>query len=275
MPAPQASVMQQLAKTKFASFGLKVPQNWNPPAGQAGEHYGRAFKPEEKVTAPAMGMPVLFQPASLNKYHTDVQKMLHAKFTSYIDGICSAVCSAWSQWQTAATMTGLVVAGPTVSVGMIVGPPLTPLIMASAPKATPQELKYSTAIAQVIGTGWLTFTATIKIPGLPLFPAYAALPTPVAPPMPHPPIPLASLPQMPASIMATALKAQKMVAHADPQAQYASELFEAVAHAFEQTYNLWKASALLTNLLVVATGGTPISPLPAVGTATMPPGGIV
>jgi hypothetical protein len=267
--------MQQFARAKFASFGLKVPQNWSQPQGEAGDHYSRAFKPDEKVTAPAVGTPPLFQPASLNKYHTDVQKMLHAKFGAYIDGICSAICSAWSQWQTAATMTGLVVAGPTVSVGVLVGPPLTPLIMATAPKATPQELKYSTAIAQVIGTAWLTFTATIKIPGLPLFPGYAALPTPVAPPMPHPPIPLASLPQMPASIMATALKGQKIMAHADPQAQYAPQLFESVAHAFEQTYNVWKASTQLTNLLVIATGGTPISPLPAVGTATMPPGSLV
>jgi hypothetical protein len=275
MPAPQAKMMQQLARAKFASFGLKVPQNWQAPQGSAAEHYDRAFKPDEKTSTPAMGTPPLFQPASLNKYHTDVQKMLCAKFGDFIDGICSAICSAWGEWQSLATMTGLVVAGPTVSVGAIVGPPLTPLIMKSAPKGSPQELKFSTAIAQVVGTGWDAFTLTIKIPGLPLFPGYAALPTPVAPPMPHPPIPLASLPQMPATIMATALKAQKIAAHGDPQAQYASELFESVAEAFEQTYNMWKGTTTLQNLVVIATGGTPVSPLPAVGTATLPPGGIV
>lgn len=275
MPAPQASMMQQVARAKFASFGLKVPQNWKDPQGDAGDHYSRAFKPDEKVTAPAMGTPPLFQPASLNKYHTDVQKMLHSKFGEYIDGICSAICSAWDTWQKAATMTGLVVVGPTVSVGAIVGPPLTPLILAQAPKTTPMLAKYSQAIATVIGTGWLTFTATIKMAPLPLFPGYAALPTPVAPPMPHPPVPLASLPQMPASIMANALKAQKIAMHGDPQAQYASELFESIAFAFEQMYNAWKLSSSITNLLVIATGGTPISPLPAAGTATMPPGGLV
>jgi hypothetical protein len=267
--------MAMLAKTKFASFNLKVPQNWQDPQGEAGDQYGRAFKPEERTTAPVVAPIPLFQAASMNKYHTDTQKMLHSKFTEFIDGICDAICSAWSQWQSMATMTGLVVAGPTVSVGQIVGPPLYPLIMLKAPKASPQLAKYSNAIAQVISNGWLAFTATIKIPGLPLFPAYSALPTPVAPPMPHPPIPLASLPQMPATIMATALKAQKIAAHADPQAQYASQLFEAVSYAFEQSYNLWKASTTINNLLVVATGGTPISPLPAVGTATMLPGGIV
>jgi hypothetical protein len=275
MPAPQAQVMQMLAKTKFAGFGLKVPQNWKDPQGDAGDHYSRAFKPDEKVSTPAMATPPLFQPASLNKYHTDVQKMLCAKFGEFIDKMCAAICSAWGQWQSMATMTGLVVAGPTVSVGQIVGPPLYPLIMKEAPKGSPQELKYSDPIAQVISTGWLTFTSTIKIPGLPLFPAYAALPTPVAPPMPHPPVPLATLPQMPASIMANALKAQKVAMHGDPQAQYASELFESISYAFEQTYNLWKLQTTLQNIIVIATGGTPISPLPAVGTATLPPGGIV
>ena len=60
MPAPIASAMQQLARLKFTSFGLKVPQNWRDPSGEAGDHYGKAFKPEEKMTQP--GMPMLFQP---------------------------------------------------------------------------------------------------------------------------------------------------------------------------------------------------------------------
>src|SRR5262249_3792449 len=104
MPAPQAMIMQNLARTKFASFNLKVPQNWPDPQGAAADHYGRPFKPDEKTSTPAMGTPPLFTPASLNKYHTDTQKMLHAKFGGFIDGICSAICSAWSQWQSMATM---------------------------------------------------------------------------------------------------------------------------------------------------------------------------
>jgi len=274
MPAPQATIKQQLARAKFASFGLKAPQNWTDPQGSAADHYGRAFKPEEKTSTPAIGTPPLFQPASLNKYHTDTQKMMHSKFGAFIDGICSAICSAWSTWQSAVTMTGLVVAGPTVSVGQLVGPPLTPLILKDAPKGSPAELKFSNVVAQVIGTAWLSFTASIKIPGLPLFPAYSALPTPVAPPMPHPPIPIASLPQLPVPILCQTLKMQMIAQHADPQAQYHKELYEAIAHAFEQSYNQWKATSMITNLLVVATGGTPVSPLPAVGTATMPPGGL-
>src|SRR6266850_2477890 len=105
MPAPQASAVSQLARLKFTSFSLKVPQGWKDPQGAAADHYGRAFKPEEKATAP--GMPPLFQPASLNKYHTDAQKMHIGKIGSFIDDITKAICSAWSQWQSMATMVGV------------------------------------------------------------------------------------------------------------------------------------------------------------------------
>lgn len=282
MPAPPAIMMQTFAKQKFASFNLKVPQNWQDPQGSAGDHYGRAFKPEEKGTTPAMGAPLLFQAASRNKYHTDTQKMLCSKFGSFIDGICSAVCSAWSQWHSLSTMVGFVVAGPTVSAGQIVGPPLYPLIMASAPKANPSELKYSNVIAQVIGTAWLTYTATIKLAGMPLFPAYSALAVPVAPPMPHMPVPIAQFINVPVSVTMDILKGQKIAMLGDPQAQYAKELFESIAYAFDQCVQKWKTpvpagglGTSVANLIVIATGGTPVSPIPAVGTATMPPGGIL
>ena len=108
MPAPQASAMKQLARLKFTSFSLKVPTNWRDPSGgTAADHYGKAFKQNEKASSP--GMPPLFQPASLNKYHTDTQKMHIAKIGKFIDDTCTAICSAWSTWQSAATMVGVVI----------------------------------------------------------------------------------------------------------------------------------------------------------------------
>jgi hypothetical protein len=277
MPAPQASAMQQLARLKFTSFNLKVPQNWQNPSGDPGaKHYGDAFKPEEKTSTP--GMPPLFQPATLNKYHTDTQKMHIAKVGKFIDGACSAICSAWSQWQSMATMVGVVIAGPTASVGQIVGPPLTPLILASAPKATPMEMKYSNAIANVIGTGWLTFTATVKVAGMPWYPAFAAVPSPVAPPMPNIPCPFAALTQVPVSISKDVLKMQMVGMLADPMAPFHKELFESIADAFEKSYNLWKVSTLVTNVLgtgPVPTFAPPYVPVGPVvgGVGTMTPGG--
>jgi hypothetical protein len=278
MPAPQASAMQQLARLKFTSFSLKVPTDWKDPQGSAGDHYGRAFKPGEKATAP--GMPPLVQAASMNKYHTDTQKMHIAKIGAFIDGTCSAICSAWSQWQSMATLVGVVIAGPTASAGQIVGPPWTPLILASAPKATPMEMKYSNVIAQVIGTAWLTFTATVKLAGMPWYPAFAALPSPVAPPTPNIPCPFAALVQVPVSISCNVLKMQMVGQLADPMAPFHKELFESICDAFEKCYNLWKASTMVTNVLgtgPVPTFAPPYVPVGPVvgGVGTMTPGGFV
>lgn len=265
-------MMQQLARAKFMSFNLRVPTNWQEPSGDAAKQYNDAFKPEERTTAP--GAPPLFQPASLNKYHTDTQKMHIAKIGAFIDGVCSAICSAWSQWQSLATFAGFIVSGPVVSAGQLTGPPLQPLILASAPKGGPNEMKYSNVIATVISNGWMTFTATIKSAGLPFYPAYAAVPTPVAPPMPNVPVPIAAFAQVPVSISANVLKMQMVAQLGDPQAPFHKELFESIATAFETCYDTWKVSTMVTNVLAVASGGTPISPIPAVGTATMPPGGL-
>ena len=191
MPAPQASMMQQLARAKFMSFNLKVPSNWSEPQGDGAKHYARAFQDGERTSTP--GTPPLFQPASLNKYHTDTQKQHIAIYGGFIDGICSAICSAWAQWQSTASMTGIIINAITAAGGQIVGPPLLPMIMASAPRSSPIMLKYSTAIANVISASWLAFTATVKVPGLPWYPTFAAMALPLAPPTPNIPVPFAQL----------------------------------------------------------------------------------
>ncbi len=276
MPAPQSTLMKQAARLKFTSFGLKVPQNWQEPSGDAAKQYGDAFQPSEKTSSP--GAPPLFMPASLNKYHTDAQKMHIAKIGAFIDGTCDAICSAWSQWQSMATLVGVMVNGPTAAMGQVVGPPWTPLILASAPKATPMEMKYSNVVANVLGTAWLSFTATIKVPGLPWYPAFAAFPSPVAPPTPNIPCPVATLTQVPVSIAPALLKQQMVGMLADPMAPFHGELFEAICDAFDKMYTMWKVSTMVTNVL--GTGPIPTFAPPYVpagpvlgGVANMTPGG--
>jgi hypothetical protein len=279
MPAPQAAQMQQLARLKFTSFNIKVPQNWQQPSGDpAAKHYNDAFKPEEKTTAP--GAPPLFQPASMNKYHTDAQKMHIDKVGKFIDGICSAICSAWSTWQSAATMVGVVIAGPTASVGQVVGPPWTPLIMAQGPKETPMLLKYTNAVANVLGPAWLAYTATIKVPGMPWYPAFAALPSPIAPPTPNIPCPVIALTQVTAPIMPDVMKGQMIGMLADPMAPFHDKLFEAICDAFDKCFKIWQASTMVTNVLgtgPVPTFAPPYVPVGPVvgGVGTMTPGGFV
>jgi hypothetical protein len=279
MPAPQASMMKNLAKLQFSSFALKVPTDWQQPQGDpAGKHYGDAFQPSEKATAPATAAPPLFQPASMNKYHTDTQKKLTQQFGDFIDGICTAICSAWGNWQSTASMAGIIVNAVTATGGQVVGPPLTPLILAEAPKDGPSAIKYSTAVASVIGTAWLTYTASIKIPGLPFYPAFAAFPSPVAPPTPNVPVPLIALTQVAVGVSKMALKGQMVGQLGDPMAPFHKELFDCIADAFDKCFQLWQGTTMVTNVLgtgPVPTFAPPYVPVGPVmgGVGTMPPGG--
>ncbi|MEO8843390.1 MAG: hypothetical protein ABI591_26380 [Kofleriaceae bacterium] len=266
-----------MARLKFTSFALKVPQNWSDPSGDPeGQQYKDAFTVSEKMAMP--GSPPLFQPATMNKYHVDSQKMHIAKIGKFIDDTTSAIASAWGQWQSTATMVGITIAGPTASGGQIVGVPLTPLILASAPKNTPAEMKYSNVIAKVIGTSWQTFTGTVKVAGLPWYPMFAACPSPVAPPSPNIPCPFATLIQVPVSISSSVMKTQMIAQLGDPQAPFHKELFESITDAFEKSYNLWKVSTMVTNVLgtgPVPTFAPPYVPVGPVvgGIGTMTPGG--
>ena len=277
MPAPQASIMKELARVQFMSFGIQLPTKWQQPSGQtASQQYVKAFKLDELVGIP--GVPPLFMPATPNKYHTGTQKKLSEQFGTYIDGICTAICSAWSTWQTAATMAGIIINGPTAAGGMVVGPPLTPLILAQGPVSTPAEMKYTQTIATVIGTAWLQYTATIMVPGLPWYPAFAAFPSPVAPPTPNIPAPLMSLTQVAVSVGKDVLKAQMIGQHGDPDALHSKELFDSVADAFDKSFKIWQASTILNNVLgtgPIPTFAPPFVPAGPVlgGVGTMPPGG--
>ncbi|MGE5184609.1 MAG: hypothetical protein ACM31C_21205 [Acidobacteriota bacterium] len=273
--------MQQLARATFMSKNLRVPTNWQDPSGDPeAKHYGQAFKDSEKASSP--GAPPLFTPASLNKYHTDTQKMLISKYGEFIDGICSAICSAWSQWQSTATMAGFVVTGPMVVGGIIPPVPWMPLIMASAPKGTPMMLKYSTTVANVISMQWLALSATITVSApFAAYPPFATFPSPAIPPPGIPnmvPIPLAALPTIMDMLVSNNTMKPMMVGMlGDPQAPFHQELFESICTAFEQSFTIWKSSTMLNQVMAMGAvpTWTPVSPAgPVVGTAMMLPGGM-
>src|SRR5262249_36503390 len=99
-----------------------------------------------------------------------------------ISELSGAITSAWQMWQRMAPFSGAAVNGPVGFGGRLPGPPLEPLILAQAPKATAAELRLSTAVATAFSTAFMQWQATVKLPGMPLWPAFAAFPGPVAPP---------------------------------------------------------------------------------------------
>ncbi|MEO8703446.1 MAG: hypothetical protein ABI867_25590 [Kofleriaceae bacterium] len=279
--AADANQMKTFARLQFQSFAIKVPDQWKVPSGDPGaKHYADAFKPGEKATVPLTMPPALFLAHSTNKYHTDIQKTLNNIYTNFIDDMCDAICSAWQQSQSLATMVGVMINAVTASAGQVVWPPLTPMIMLTAPKKTPAQLKYSTVIATVLGNAWQQYTMTIKVPGLPWYPAFAAFPAPIAVPAPNIPCPVATLTQVTASVSKRMMKQQMCQMLADPKAQYHEQLFDSLCDAFEKCFQIWQTSTQVMNVLgtgPIPTFAPPYVPVGPVvgGVGAMMPGGFV
>ncbi|MFA6147123.1 MAG: hypothetical protein WC899_02810 [bacterium] len=275
MPWPPKDLLVQLAKLNFCSKSIKLPMNWQEP----GDHYPQGFQAGEAAVPPNVPLN-LFREESLNKYHVGSSKDIGKLFETYIEGICGAVHGAVDQWRQMAVISGVIIVGPVASVGMVVGPPLTPLIMAQGPKGTPKELKYTTAIANALGTAWFPWQSSIKVPGLPWYPAFAAFPGPVAPPMPNIPIPLIALVSVDASLSPGALSGLMMANLGDPTALHAKDLFDAISKAFNTVFTMFKGMTMVTNVLgtgPIPTFAPPFVPVGPVmgGVGTGPPGFLV
>lgn len=282
MPAPRAKDLQDLARQKFMSFKIRVPTNWKEPQGDPdAQHYRDAFKESEKNTTP--GSPALFIAATNNKYHTDTQKMLISEYGSYIDKMCECIAQAWGEWQMTATFVGIVVTGSLANGGQLMGPPLTPLIMAHALTkgllSSPMKALYTTAIATIIGTQWLAYTATMKMVAVNMWPMFNSFPSPVVPPTPCVPTQFTKLVHLPMVVSMNVMKPLIVAMHANPLAPFSAELFESICHAFEQTVDSWTKNTKVTNVLGIGAVPTCVPPVmapgPVVGTAIMPPGGLV
>ena len=195
-----------------------------------------------------------------------------------ISGLSSAVTLAWDMWQRSATIVGVNINAVVASGGTLVGPPLEPLILASAPRGTPEEIRLSTAIATAFGMTFLTWQTTVSIPALPMYPAFAAYPAPVAPPIPNVPFPLVTLSSAPAVM--DSLGALMTAMYGDPTDSAAMAVCNAIGSALQHTFQTWLLTTQVTNIMgtgPIPTFAPPYSPVGPVvgGVGTMIPGGLV
>lgn len=264
MPAPQAQLLAQLTKTNFIAKSIKIPMQWQTPDAQ----FQDAFAPADLAVAP--NPPTcLFREATQNRMHVDAAKKMSDDYEAYIDAISGAICGGIDQWMKTATVAGVMINGPVgmLAPGNVMGPPLTSLILAKAPKDSAQDLKYSNAIAAAVGTAWQTWH--MGLAGMLSYPAFAAFPGPMAPPTPSVPMPLVAFASGgEAQLAASALSAQMQAALADPAAPHATELFDALANAFATVFQMFKLSTLVQNVL-----GT--GPIPTFAPPIIPAGPVL
>lgn len=272
-----ALAMSQLTKTTFRTSFVKMPFKFKKPADS--KQYGEAFSALEKVGIPnPMG---LFIPESLNGYHVNSATIVGILFEEFIDGILGAFAGAVDEWSKLAVLVNVKVNAVIAADGKIQGPPLEPLILKSAPMGTPQLQKYSKAVAKAVGKAWDNWMKNAKVPGLPWYPAFAAFPGPIAPPMPNIPVPLILLQSSSEADMSAAKLEKAMVdALGDRDAAHHKTLFKALGQGIGLIFQGWKAMTMVT--MVLGTGNIPsfappVAPVGPVvnGTGTMTPGGLI
>lgn len=264
MPAPQKDMLSQIAKANFISKSIKLPMDWTSPDDQ----YNEAFQDDEKSVTPNPPT-TLFQQATLNKYHVDTAKTIGDQFADFIDDICGAICDGIDKWMKMATIVGVIINGPVgvLKPGCVIGPPLMPLILATAPKSKPQELKYSQAIAGAFDSLWKPWH--LGLSGILTYPLFAAFPGPVAPPTPNVPLPLIAFSSSGESgLSPSSLKKIMAINLADPKALHATDLFDSISRAFNTVFQIFKTSTIVQNVL-----GT--GPVPTFAPPFVPAGPVV
>jgi len=165
---------------------------------------------------------------------------------SFVGRLSDAVATGWATWQSAASLVGVSVNAVTASGGTLIGPPIAPSIVGAG--TTTDETIAAASLAGALQAAHFNWQGSFKLPGLPLYPSFAAFPGPVAPPTPGTPMPVITVP---ANVGAFEL-APSLVFAPDPVALAAAR---AVAGGFQVAFMLWLATTNLVNLL--GTGPVP------------------
>lgn len=235
---------------KFLSHGLKLPAEWKDPSGDpAGKHYGEALKPEEKVAAPKL-IPPFFLPHNPNKYHQQACDEVGQIYKDIHDGCLDAIAFAHQQWKLQAKFKDLKIMAVSAigAPGCLDGPELESLIK-NAPMVaswSDGKAKHRDAVAKGVSKCFKDWQSMVTVPGLPWYPAFAAFPGPMAPPMPNVPTPLVACPSAQMAAMATPMTMKSEMDSAldgglkneDPTKQYEA-LHDAIATVVSAAFMLW------------------------------------
>lgn len=180
--------------------------------------------------------------------------------------LCKAICFAHDRWRQDARFDGLQIDGPIASGGRLVALSFTEQfqlgLRSQGTLRVPDQV--ARAVATGLGEQWSRFTDSVRVPGLPWYPTFAAVAGPVAPPTPNVPTPLASCAFDRNALSANALEQAFVRSRRGPAGDEAP-LFKALAKGIAQAVDSWIPSQLITNVL--GTGPVPSfsPPVNAVG----------
>ncbi len=191
---PPVQFIKPLGGVKFLSHGHKLPVQFKAASGDpAAGHYSRAWKPEDKVAIPQL-IPPWFMPAEPNKYYQESCDKIGQNFKDFHDAMVDAIAYAHGMWKLQAKFQNVQIMAVSAigAPGCLDGQPLESNIK-NAPMVASfsgNKAKHRDAVAKGVSKCFKDWQDQVTIPGLPWYPAFAAFPGPMAPPMPNVPTPL-------------------------------------------------------------------------------------
>jgi hypothetical protein len=192
---PGLSPIKILGNVKFLSNQLKLPTE-KAKSGKAG-FADKYFKDRD---APDLGaapqtIPPWFLPQKFGyKYHQKSCDEVGKAFKDFHDAMIDAVQYSHNMWKLQAKFKDLKIMAVCAigTPGCLDGPELESNIK-NAPMVASfsgNMAKHRDAVAKGVSKAFKNWQDNVMVPGLPWYPAFAAFPGPMAPPMPNVPMPL-------------------------------------------------------------------------------------
>jgi hypothetical protein len=273
---PGLTLIKILGNLKFLSHQLKLGTEWKKSYSIKDE---AQFHSEDLQAAPKT-IPPWFIPAEIpNKYHQEACDKIGKEFKEFHDTMLDAVAYAHNMWKLQAKLKDLKVMAICAigTPGCLDGPELESLIKTapSCAAMTGNMAKHRDAVAKGVSKAFKNWQDQVTVPGLPWYPAFAAFPGPMAPPMPNIPMSLICCvsPRMTEIVLPNTMTKEMDDAldgdlkKKDPEKHYHA-LHDAIATVLSLAFLMWLPSQQV--MLVLGKG-----PIPTFAPPFVPVGPVV
>jgi hypothetical protein len=250
-----SSIDGAIVRDKFRQFNITLPAVQKGAAIVVGRIAPTAVNPL-LAARPQTTQPMLFRAASNSAADVEHQRAMHEVYDSMFQQLLAAIEFGFNLYRQSAGLVDVIINGPQAMGGRLQGPNLDKLIL-SAPSVTswtgPKTIMRE-AVAKGLHQQWSKLAGSVKVPGLPWYPVFAAFPGPMAPPTPNVPTPFITLSHDAGATTPPALNLA-MRSLLNGRFDYSDEFFESIATGFDSAVRIWKGVQMVKG--VVGTGPVP------------------
>jgi hypothetical protein len=257
------SVIKILGHAKFMSHNIKLPDQKaasGTKEGWSDKYFKDRDKAEMNGVPDQLPIPFFMPQKPGYKHQQETCNKIGKDFQDFHDAMLDAIEFAHNQWKLQCKFKDIKVMAVSAigTPGCLDGPELESLIK-NAPSCASfsgNMKKHRDAVAKGVSKCFKKWQDKVMIPGLPLWPAFAAFPGPMAPPMPNVPVPLIACPSAMMSEIFMGDSMKKAMTDAldggmkdkDPAKHYEA-LHDAIATAASIGFLIWNAAQMVQILL--------------------------